>query len=513
MISGDYTERKRKAQSGKMVTDKIVKSTTGVEYAIGKKLGAGGVAKVYKARRLNDKKECVFKEYVPSPEARRMHNAIKRNIQNLMKNPLTEDDGKTPLQSFIGPLDKDSLIELPQSKGFGYVMELVDTKSFLPVPNLWHRDVYPDAQIICKACINIAHFFRRVHFKGWCYKDINEGNIYINNQTGEIRIIDCDNISVQSTKTIKGTDCYMAPEVYVTSTPDTYTDYFSMAVLFYRLLVGGYPMDGKKTRQYLLSNNLSVQEAASTIYGSMAVFAFDPKDRSNEIRKLVDPIAPHKYELQTRIWNRLPIEIQQRFIQTFSTGLTNANRNKRATDRDWMKTFEGLESGGLVKCKCGKLNFGDKQKKVECNFCKAKLPLLKSSKATVPVQKQPVQKPPVKKTPVQKPPVQKLAAELTTVTFKARRDIAPTHLEIVAKRKQQLQGQAIYSGLNEGWMKIEYSKSKNMLSAVNMSRYTWTVSDNGTKKDCAPGGRVILKKGLVITVLKRQLQLTVSEIK
>lgn len=488
MISGDYTERKRKAQSGKMVTDKIVKSTTGVEYAIGKELGAGGVAKVYKAHRLIDKKECVFKEYVPSPELRRMHNAIKRNIQNLMKNPLTEDDGKTPLQSFIGPLDKDNLIELPQSKGFGYVMELVDTKSFLPVPKLWHRDAYPDALIICKACINIAHLFRRVHFKGWCYKDLNEDNIYINNKTGDIRIIDCDNISVQSTKTIEGTDGYMAPEVYVTSRPDTYSDYFSMAVLFYRLLVGGFPMDGKKTCQYLLNNNLSVQEAASTIYGSMAVFAFDPKDHSNEIRKLVDPLNPLLYEIQTKRWDRLPSEIQQLFCQTFSNGLTNVNRNKRATDRDWMKTFETLQATGLVKCKCGKLNFGDKKKKVECNFCKTKLP-------------------PLGITP---PP---LVPELTTVTFKAKRDIAPTHIEIVAKRKQKLQGKAIYAGLNEGWMRIEYSKSKNMLSAVNLSNYTWTISDDGNKKACAPGGRVVLKKGLVITVLRRRLQLTVSEIK
>lgn len=515
MISGDYTERKRKTQSGKIVIDKIVKSTTGVEYVIGKKFDAGGVAKVYKARRLSDKKECVFKEYVPSPEKRRMHNAIKRNIQNLIKNPLTEDDGKTPLQSFIGPLDKDSLIELPQSKGFGYIMELVDTKSFLQVPKLRHRDKYPDALIICKACINIAYFFRRVHFKGWCYKDINEGNIYINNKTGDIRIIDCDNISVQATKTIKGTDGFMAPEVYVTSTPDTYTDYFSMAVLFYRLLVGGYPMDGKKTQQYLLSNNLSVQEAASTIYGSMAVFAFDPKDHSNEIRKLVDPVKPLLYELQTKQWDRLPTEIQQGFIQTFSIGLPNTNRNKRATDRDWMKIFEGLQNGGLVKCKCGKLNFGDKQKHVECIFCKSKLPLSKpngpQSVVTSSTQNPPTRKSILQKLSLKKPSA--VTAELTTVTFKAKRDIAPTHLDIVAKRKQQLQGKAIYAGLNEGWMRIEYSKSKNMLSAVNLSNYTWIVSDGGIKKSCIPGSRVVLKKGIVITVLKRKLQLTVAEIK
>ena len=54
---------------------------------------------------------------------------------------------------------------------------------------------------------------------------------------------------------------------------------------------------------------------------------------------------------------------------------------------------------------------------------------------------------------------------------------------------------------------------KNMLSAVNLSNYTWIISDGGNRKACAPGGRVVLKKGLVITVLKRQLQLTVAEIK
>ena len=518
MIAGDYTERKRKAKSGKTVIDKIVKSTTGVEYAIGKKFDAGGVARVFRACRLSDKKECVFKEYVPSPERRRMHNDIKKNIQNLMRNPLTEDDGVTPLHSFIGPLDKDSLIELPASKGFGYVMELVDTKVFLSVPKLWHQDTYPDADNLCKACINIAHLFKRVHFKGWCYKDINEGNIYINNKTGDIRIIDCDNISVQSSRTIKGTDGFMAPEVYVTSTPDTYTDYFSMAVLFYRLFVGGFPMDGKKTRAFLIKNNLSVPEAVATIYGTKALFAFDPKDKSNEIRGLTDPLNPGLYAIQTKRWNRLPTEIQNGFIQTFTTGLTNTNRHKRATDRDWIKIFDNLQSCGLIRCRCRRVNFGDSQRKVDCIFCKAKLPLLKPAmgashqptprQMTKPVHK-PVTKPTLTPTSKSSSPAPNATSELTTVVFKAKRDIAPTHLTIKAKRKQQLQGQAIYPGLNEGWMRIEYSKKHNMLSAVNLSNHTWSVSG----KSYAHGKRVVIRKGLVITVLRRQLQLTVEEIK
>ena len=74
----------------------------------------------------------------------------------LLKKPLTEEDGVTPLRSFIGPMDKDSLIDLPASHGFGYVMELVDTKAFLPVLKLWHHDTYPDIDVLCQACINIA---------------------------------------------------------------------------------------------------------------------------------------------------------------------------------------------------------------------------------------------------------------------------------------------------------------------------------------------------------------------
>ena len=91
-----------------------------------------------------------------------------------MKEPMTEEDGVTPLEEFVGPMDKDSLIELTESQSFGYIMEKVDTKIFLSIPKLWHRETYPDAEVLCKACLNIANLFRKIHLKGWCYKDINE---------------------------------------------------------------------------------------------------------------------------------------------------------------------------------------------------------------------------------------------------------------------------------------------------------------------------------------------------
>lgn len=508
MIAGDYTEKNRKTKSGKTVTDKVVKSTTGVEYAIGKKFDSGGVGSVFRALRLSDKKACVFKEYVPSPGTRRVHNAIKQNIQNLMQKPLTEEDGVTPLRSFVGPMDKDSLIELPASRGFGYIMKLVDTKVFLPIVKLRHSIyTYPDADILCKSCINIAHLFKRIHFRGWCYKDINEENIYINNKTGDVRVIDCDNISVQSVRTVNGTpNGYMAPEVYITRTPDRFTDYFSLAVLFYRLFVGGYPLDGKRTREYLINNNLSIMEASATIYGTMALFAFDPKDKSNEIRGLTDPLDPFLYEYQTKLWERLPTEIQRGFIQTFSAGLKFDDNYKRTSDSKWIRIFENLQTTGLIRCHCGRMNFGDTKKPVKCIFCNAILPQIK-------LLPSPTLKTVKKAIPKIIPKSVVAVNELTTVEFKARRDIAPTHLNITVKRKQQLPGNDVYPGLNEGWMRIEYSRRLNMLSTVNLSRHTWTISENGVNTTCAPGERVIIKKGLVITVMYRKLQLTVTEIK
>lgn len=519
MIPGDYVERSRIAKSGKIVTDRIVKSSTGVEYAIGPVLGRGGVAAVFRARRVSDQKECVFKEYVPDPLTVKQHKVIKRNILKLMNTPLTEDDGHTKLSSFIGPMDKDSFIPLPSSKGFGYIMELVDTSVFLNLPKLWHNDTYPDAVVKCTILKNLSYFFRRVHLAGWCYKDINEGNIYFNSVTGEVRIIDCDNISIQSERSIKGTNGYMAPEVYDTDTPDTYTDYFSMAVLFYRLCVGGFPLDGKKTQDYLIKHNKSVIDAGPDIYGKMALFAFDPKDKSNEIRGLVDLIDPKLYKTQVLLWDALPTKLQNAFIKTFSEGLAVSKRYSRTSDYEWMSLFDDLLANNIVKCKCGKANLGDPNKAGLCPFCDAKIKPMKRTTTVLNPTPQPPRIPSLNPAPqptvnpIPKPaPTARTGTELTKVTFTVKRDIEPRSFDIIAKRSVVLPAKNFCSDLNDGWMKLQYKREMNALGAVNKSNYTWIVTYKGVKNQCGPGGRVVLKKGMIITVISKRLQLTVNDI-
>ncbi len=492
MEKGDYKERKRIAKSGKQVTDKIVVSTSGTEYVIGPKMGQGGVARVFRARRVTDGKEFAFKEYVPTPERMKIHREIKKNLQTLIKNPVLDQNG-TPLKSLIHPKE---IVEFPVSHGFGYIMELVDTDNYVSLKSLWHPETYPDALLLCKICKNIAHLFTQLHLgTGWCYKDINEGNIYINPKTGDVFVIDLDNISVPETKTILGTPGYMAPEVYITNTPNIRTDQFSMAVYFYRLLVGGFPMEGKKTIDYLKKKNTTVHDAGREIYGKMALFAFDPIDKSNEIRSLKKEKDGKKYSNQVELWDNLPQEIQNCFIKTFSTGLKK--RELRTTDGIWYKTFDTIEKQGLVKCKCGKHNFGSSTEQKKCMFCGSRLPMLK------PVN------PFVKKQP--KPSV---ATELTTAVFRARRDVTPSILRIEAKRKAELTGSSIHPELPDtNLMRIEYNRAKNLLSAVNTSNMTWSISNNGKKESCPPGKRVILSTNLVITVMYRKLELRVLEIR
>ena len=347
------------------MTGRRVTSHFGNEYIIGKKMGAGGVAKVFHATKVGDKKEYVFKEYVTKPELRMTHAAIRKNLITLIKTPILDVHGNK-LPHFVPPLDIVNL-----SSGFGYIMEKVDTDTYKSVVKIInHYEFYPDAKILCKFCKDFAEFYKTIHLKGWCYKDINEGNIYINPKTGDFWVIDCDNISVPSVKTILGTPCYMAPEVYRTETPDTKSDYFSIAAFFFRLLIGSYPMDGPAGEKYMLQKELTLDAAAPYIYGTNALFAFHPTDKRNAVYM---DTKNEDYRVQTRKWNALPKQIKKCMIQTFVTALPYDKRQLRTNDVQWIQCFEELEKKHLVQCKkCKKFNFSNRK---TCYSCGKDLPI------------------------------------------------------------------------------------------------------------------------------------------
>ena len=512
MIRGDYSRTVELPYKGKKRPFKVVRSVSGEEYGIGKQMGKGGFATTYLAVRLADKKELVFKEFVPNEKMARIQREIRKNLEDLAARPVLEEDGKAKLHTLVQPIGPDGFVDLPASKGFGYLMEKVDTERFLKMGRF--RAGFPDADVICSACINIASTFRRIHIsKGMCYKDINDDNYFIDPKTGDVRIIDCDNLGLQKKKTVDGTRGYMAPEVYETHTPDFHTDYFSLAVTFYRILVGGYPYDGKKAVAYMEKNNVSVEEAQGIIYGREALFAFDPKDRSNTIEGLTDPIAPNLYKAQLMLWNDLPKEIRDKFVEAFSTGKDEANRHLRPTDRDWIMTFQDIKKRKLVKCPgCGRISFGSEKPGKKCMKCGGGLPVIKPVSAGPGGPKTGPQTS-LKILPQTDPKTGPQAA-LTTIRVAVRRDIVPTFRQMSIHRDSVPSLSALYPGLPDvPVLELKYNPKLHALAAFNCTSYSWiVVSSSGAQTQCPPGSYVVLTKGCRIAVIRRKLQFDILDI-
>lgn len=215
---------------------------------------------------------------------------------------------------------------------------------------LWRNDLYPDDYVLCKIGFNLAKKCRELHLKGLIVaNEWNENNVRLDTINHEVAIT-----SFYTMDTIKGTllgtDGYLAPEYYKDHKYDQYSDYFGIAVFLYRLFIGGYPLDGKKTAEYCVDKQMLIGEAAPVIYGSEALFAFDPYNQQNSIRDYVDALNPKLYEIQTKRWDALDERIKKCFIKTFSDGLKAENKMKRTSTSEWMQTFKAVAQNGMRTC-------------------------------------------------------------------------------------------------------------------------------------------------------------------
>ena len=461
---------------------KTVISRTGEKYVIGPKLGKGGVGKVYKTKRLSDGKNFAFKEYVRNEKNKGIHLNILQNIENLIRNPIKGEDGNI-LNSVVLPLE---IVDLNASESFGYIMERVDLKNYLTLKKVWsNKYPYPDAKALCKICENIALFFQRLHVgTGVCYKDVNEGNIYFNPKTGDIKVIDNDNIGIPKNFTIKGTPGYIAPEIYMGLRPDNRSDQFSLAVFLYRLLVGGYPLEGKKTVNYVKTHEVFEGEAGRELYGENALFAFDPIDSSNEIRSLKD--SPYPY--QTKCWDELPNELKECFINTFSTCLQKNKRANRTTDKKWFNVFQELEKS-LKRCsKCNKNSFYNA---TVCRHCGQKFGNERKSANNL-----------------TEPQNADFRIKIKAVDGTIKND------RIKIRRSEIIRGKQIWIQLNDfPLMKLKYNPGMKKLALENLSSEKWLIiQKDGTRGECKNNERVVLDIGVTITIIPNKLQMTLLSI-
>ena len=362
-----------------------IKSDVGRTYEFIENIGGGGFGKISKVKCREDGKIYAFKFFPPPKdndlEMRESQSNIRRIIKSLIEKPVTYRDG-SKLENLVQPIEMVSKVPsatTPGKFGFGYIMDFKQVKDCGTIFKSWKKiELFrPDAKQMCEICIQIATIFDRIHASGRGYKDVNEGNIYFNIQTGQVYVIDCDNVAPENMSTIFGTVYYVAPEVFVTKKPNSVSDRYSMAVYFYRLMVGGYPLEGQRTIRFIMDHDYDDSNAqdAEKIYENTTLFAFDEKDTSNSIVNVKDTRIPdyvkNQWKIQASYWNILPTSIKEMFQKVFSENLKGPAKDRRPTETQWIRVFEDVLQNGIVKCSCGKHNYAEN---TNCLFCNKKLP-------------------------------------------------------------------------------------------------------------------------------------------
>ena len=248
-------------------------------------------------------------------------------------------EDKRPSEKFIWPLLLVTEENPCKGKRFGYLMELLP-ENYYEMQDYLRKDGdacavrFKSYNAMLVAGMNIAYAMRKLHLKGLSYKDLNPNNLALNPENGDVCIIDNDNVSVSGGLcTVQGMKGYMAPEIprsnYKVS-PTIETDYYSLAVILYRLFFVDHPMEGKLWEKVVICTD-KVEEF---LYSIKPVFHFNPRNESNRPTEIYAPNA-------IRRWRVMPLEIRMLFIKMFTEGIDNPE--KRFPEGVWIKT--------LAKCR------------------------------------------------------------------------------------------------------------------------------------------------------------------
>jgi DNA-binding helix-hairpin-helix protein with protein kinase domain len=246
-----------------------------------------------------------------------------------------------PTPDFLWPLD---LVEIPGSGSFGYVMPLRSDgfrgmrDLIAPTPQRLSLSLADRAHV----CLQLANAFLELHAGGFCYQDINFGNIFLDPDTARILICDNDNVNIDGADaSIYGARKFMAPEVVRRELlPNSRTDLFSMAVLFFYTLLGWHPLDGRREYDAALLD----PDTEHKLYGTEPLFLFDPaNDANGPVAGFHDPIVAR--------WNSLNTELRALFIRSFGEGLRDPSA--RVLETEWRAPLQAVIDAAFACAGCG----------------------------------------------------------------------------------------------------------------------------------------------------------------
>ena len=316
--------------SGSLAPGQPLVTANGRHGTVGALLGAGGQGEVYQVtiEGLTLALKWYHAHYIGIDTGlrTRLETAVRRGA---------------PTGKFLWPID---MVSVPSQPSFGYLMPLrADRYTSIrdliaPPPNRLELTLAQRGLI----CLQLADSFLELHAAGFCYQDINFGNIFLDPASASILICDNDNVNVDGADaSIYGTRKFMAPEVVRRETlPNSRTDLFSMSVLFFYTLFGWHPLDGRRESEVAVMN----ADAELTLYGKDPLFLFDPENDAN------GPVAGFHDPLVLR-WKSLSPSLRRLFERAFGPGLQDPSA--RVLETEWRNALGTLVDAAHACHECG----------------------------------------------------------------------------------------------------------------------------------------------------------------
>lgn len=318
------------SSSGSLAPGQRLVTANGRHGTVGALLGAGGQGEVYEVtvEGLTLALKWYHAHYIGIDTGlrARLETAVRRGA---------------PTGNFLWPID---MVSVPDQPSFGYLMPLrarhfTSIRDLIaPPPNRLELTLAQRGLI----CLQLGESFLELHAAGFCYQDINFGNIFLDPASASILICDNDNVNIDGADaSIYGTRKFMAPEVVRRETlPNSRTDLFSMSVLFFYTLFGWHPLDGRRESEVAVMN----AEAELDLYGRNPLFLFDPDNDAN------GPVAGFHDPLVLR-WKSLSPSLRRLFERAFGAGLQNPSA--RVLETEWRGALGTLVDAAYACPDCG----------------------------------------------------------------------------------------------------------------------------------------------------------------
>ena len=149
--------------------------------------------------------------------------------------------------------------------------------------------------------IQITDALGQIHKQNLIHKDINPSNIIWNPDTGQLKIIDFgistqlprETLSIRNINVLEGTIAYMSPEQTgrMNRSMDYRTDFYSLGITFYEMLIGYLPFTTKDPMELVHSHI-----ARMPILPHELQHLNIPKPISDIIIKLMSKMAEERYQ-------------------------------------------------------------------------------------------------------------------------------------------------------------------------------------------------------------------------